>query len=76
MKTDIACRLTVLGVVTIAICLEVVSGVENTRAAGLSWQQDAVREFNSEMRERLGAVTEVALTRETTLRMARIRTDR
>lgn len=57
------------------LSVDVVIGVENTRAA-LSWRQDTVREFNSEMRDRLGAATEVALTQETTLTMARVRTDR
>jgi ubiquinone/menaquinone biosynthesis C-methylase UbiE len=46
--------------------------VENTRATSLSWPADARREFTLEMRRHLGAQTEVQLTQETSLTMARV----
>ena len=58
------------------LSVDVVIGVENTRATASSCRQGTVREFNSEMRDRLGTATEVVLTQETTLTMGRVRTDR
>lgn len=52
---------------------ETVIGVENTRATSLSWPDDARREFTAELRRQLGAATEVQLTQETSLTMARVR---
>jgi hypothetical protein len=47
-----------------------VVGVENTRAASLSWPEDVRRRFTEEMREQLGSRSEVQLTQRTRLTMA------
>lgn len=51
---------------------DIVIGVENTRATSLSWPDDARRKFTAELRRQLGAATEVQLTQETSLTMARV----
>jgi len=51
--------------------VETVIGVENTRATSLSWSDEVRREFTQEMRRHLGSQTEVHLTQETSLTMAR-----
>jgi len=50
---------------------ETVIGVENTRATSLSWPDDIRREFTEELRHHLRSQTEVQLTQETSLTMAR-----
>jgi ubiquinone/menaquinone biosynthesis C-methylase UbiE len=50
---------------------ETVVAVENTRATSLSWPADAREEFTAELRRQLQAETEVQLTQQTTLTMAR-----
>jgi len=50
---------------------EAVIGVENTRATSLSWPDDIRREFTEELRHHLRSQTEVQLTQETSLTMAR-----
>jgi 2-polyprenyl-3-methyl-5-hydroxy-6-metoxy-1,4-benzoquinol methylase len=50
---------------------ETVIGVENTRATSLSWPDGARRDFTAELREQIGSATQVHLTQETTLTMAR-----
>jgi ubiquinone/menaquinone biosynthesis C-methylase UbiE len=50
---------------------ETVVGVENTRATSLSWPDDIRREFTEELRHHLRSQTEVQLTQETSLTMAR-----
>jgi ubiquinone/menaquinone biosynthesis C-methylase UbiE len=50
---------------------EAVIGVENTRATSLSWPDDIRREFTEQLRHYLGSQTEVQLTQETSLTMAR-----
>jgi ubiquinone/menaquinone biosynthesis C-methylase UbiE len=52
---------------------ETVVGVENTRATSLSWPDDIRREFTHELRHHLRSQTEVHLTQETFLTMARVR---
>ncbi len=51
---------------------EAVIGVENTRATSLSWPAEARREFTAQLRHLLRATTEVHLTQETSLTMARL----
>ena len=51
---------------------EIVVGVENTRATSLSWPADIRREFTQELRHQLRSQTEVQLTQETSLTMARV----
>jgi ubiquinone/menaquinone biosynthesis C-methylase UbiE len=51
---------------------ETVIGVENTRATSLSWPDDARRGFTAELRDQIGSATEVHLTQETSLTMARV----
>jgi ubiquinone/menaquinone biosynthesis C-methylase UbiE len=51
---------------------ETVIGVENTRATSLSWRGDARREFTAELRRQIGSATEVHLTQETSVTMARV----
>ena len=50
---------------------EAVIGVENTRATSLSWPDDIRREFTEQLRHELRSQTEVQLTQETSLTMAR-----
>ena len=52
--------------------VEAVVGVENTRATSLSWPDDIRREFTEELRHHLRSQTEVQLTQETSLTMARV----
>jgi hypothetical protein len=47
--------------------------VESTRATSLAWPEDVRRRFTEEIRNFLRGVTEVQLTRETTLTMARVK---
>jgi ubiquinone/menaquinone biosynthesis C-methylase UbiE len=51
---------------------EIVVGVENTRATSLNWPDDIRREFTKELRHHLRSQTEVQLTQETSLTMARV----
>jgi ubiquinone/menaquinone biosynthesis C-methylase UbiE len=51
---------------------ETVVGVENTRATSLSWPDDIRREFTEELCQHLRSQTEVQLTQETSLTMARV----
>jgi ubiquinone/menaquinone biosynthesis C-methylase UbiE len=51
---------------------ETVVAVENTRATSLSWPEDIRREFTEELRHHLRSQTEVQLTQETSLTMARV----
>ena len=51
---------------------ETVVGVENTRATSLSWPDDIRRDFTQEMRHHLRSQTEVQLTQQTSLTMARV----
>jgi ubiquinone/menaquinone biosynthesis C-methylase UbiE len=51
---------------------EEVIGVENTRATSLSWPADVRRQFTAELRHHLRADTEVHLTQQTSLTMARV----
>jgi ubiquinone/menaquinone biosynthesis C-methylase UbiE len=51
---------------------ETVIGVENTRATPLSWPDDIRREFTGQLRHHLRSQTEVQLTQETSLMMARV----
>jgi ubiquinone/menaquinone biosynthesis C-methylase UbiE len=51
-----------------------VIAVENTRATSLSWSADARQEFTAELSRQLGSATEVHLTQETSVTMARVRT--
>jgi ubiquinone/menaquinone biosynthesis C-methylase UbiE len=51
---------------------DVVIAVENTRATSLSWPDEVRREFTEELRRHLGPRTEVALTLDTSLTMARV----
>jgi ubiquinone/menaquinone biosynthesis C-methylase UbiE len=51
---------------------EAVIGVENTRATSLNWPDDIRREFTEELRHHLRSQTEVHLTQETSLTMARV----
>jgi ubiquinone/menaquinone biosynthesis C-methylase UbiE len=53
--------------------IETVVAVENTRATSLSWPAKAREEFTAELRHQLGSATEVPLTQETLLTMARVR---
>jgi ubiquinone/menaquinone biosynthesis C-methylase UbiE len=50
---------------------ETVVAVENTRATSLSWQPDTREEFTAELRHQLRSETEVHLTQQTSLTMAR-----
>jgi ubiquinone/menaquinone biosynthesis C-methylase UbiE len=52
--------------------VETVVGVENTRATSLSWPDDTRREFTEELRHHLRSQTEVHLTQQTSLMMARV----
>lgn len=52
--------------------VDVVIGVENTRATSLSWPDDIRRGFTEELRHHLRSQTEVHLTQQTSLTMARI----
>jgi len=49
-----------------------VVGVENTRATSLSWPDDIRREFTEQLRHHLRSQTEVQLTQQTSLTMARV----
>ena len=51
---------------------ETVVGVENTRATSLSWPDDIRREFTEQLRHHLRSQTEVQLTQQTSLTMARV----
>lgn len=51
---------------------EVVIGAENTRATSLSWPDDVRREFTEQLRHHLRSQTEVQLTQQTSLTMARV----
>ncbi len=51
---------------------EAVIGVENTRATSLNWPDHVRREFTGELRDHLRSQTEVQLTQETSLTMARV----
>lgn len=51
---------------------EAVIGVENTRATSLSWPDDIRREFTEQLRHHLRSQTEVQLTQETSVTMARV----
>lgn len=57
----------------ITLPVEVVIGVENTRATSLSWPDEVRLEFTEEMRRHLRSQTEVHLTQGTSLTMARVR---
>jgi ubiquinone/menaquinone biosynthesis C-methylase UbiE len=50
----------------------IVLGVENTRATSLSWPDDIRQEFTEQLRHHLRSQTEVQLTQETSLTMARV----
>jgi ubiquinone/menaquinone biosynthesis C-methylase UbiE len=52
---------------------DAVIGVENTRATSLSWAADARREFTEELRRLLRSRSEVHLTQQTSVTMARVR---
>jgi len=52
--------------------VEAVVSVENTRATSLSWPDDIRQEFTEELRQHLRSQTEVQLTQETSLTMARV----
>lgn len=52
--------------------VETVISVENTRATSLSWPAEVRQEFTEEMRRHLSSQTEVHLTQETSLTMARV----
>jgi ubiquinone/menaquinone biosynthesis C-methylase UbiE len=52
--------------------VDVVIGVENTRATSLSWNEDARRDFTEELRRHLRSQPAVRLTQETSLTMARV----
>jgi ubiquinone/menaquinone biosynthesis C-methylase UbiE len=52
--------------------VDAVIGVENTRATSLSWPDDIRREFTQQLRHHLRSQTEVQLTQETSLTMARV----
>ena len=52
---------------------EDVIGVENTRATSLSWPDEVRQRFNAELRQRLGSQSEVGLTLEAAVTMARVR---
>ena len=56
----------------IVLPVETVVGVENTRATSLSWPEEVRRRFTEEIREHLASQTEVSLTQETSLTMARV----
>jgi hypothetical protein len=47
-------------------------GVENTRATSLSWTDEERRQFNAEFRQHLRSQTEVQLTMESGVTMARV----
>ena len=51
---------------------ETVLEVENTRATTLNWPDDIRRDFTEELRRHLRFQTEVQLTQETSLTMARV----
>lgn len=51
---------------------ETVVSVENTRATSLNWPDDIRREFTEELRHHLRSQTEVQLTQQTSLTMARV----
>jgi ubiquinone/menaquinone biosynthesis C-methylase UbiE len=53
--------------------VDAVVGVENTRAVSLSWRDDVRQGFTDELRRHLRSQTDVHLTQETTLTMARLR---
>ena len=55
-----------------ALPVDVVIGLENTRAVPLSWPDDVRRTFNEELRHHLRSQTEVPLTQETSVTMARV----
>jgi ubiquinone/menaquinone biosynthesis C-methylase UbiE len=50
---------------------DTVVGVENTRATSLSWPDDIRRQFTEELRQHLRSQTEVQLTQETSVTIAR-----
>ncbi len=52
---------------------ETVIGVENTRAVTLSWPADVRDAFTEELRQHLSSLTDVPLTLDTVLTMARER---
>ena len=51
---------------------EVVIGVENTRATSLSWTDEAQQHFTDELEQLLRSQSDVTLTQETSLSMARV----
>jgi ubiquinone/menaquinone biosynthesis C-methylase UbiE len=51
---------------------EAIVAVENTRATSLSWPDEMRREFTAELRQQIGSATEVHLTQETSVTMARV----
>jgi hypothetical protein len=55
-----------------ALPVETVIGVENTRATSLSWPEDVRHRFTEELREHLRTQTEVSLTQVTSVSMARV----
>ena len=58
----------------ISLPVEVVVGVESTRATFLSWDADARRDFTDQMRQHLRGHPNVVLTQHTTLTMAPVLT--
>ena len=52
--------------------VDVVIGVENTRATSLSWSAEIRQGFNDELRANLGPLAEVPLSQETKLTMAQV----
>jgi hypothetical protein len=54
----------------ISLPVDVVVGVESTRATFLSWDADARRAFTEQMRRHLRGLPSVDLTQQTTLTMA------
>jgi hypothetical protein len=52
--------------------VDVVIGVENTRATSLSWSEDVRRAFTEELRHHLRSQKAVGLVQETSLTMARV----
>jgi SAM-dependent methyltransferase len=52
--------------------VDVVIGVENTRATSLSWDADARQGFNDELRLNLASLAEVPLSQDTKLTMAQV----
>lgn len=55
----------------IVVPVDMVVGLENTRATSLSWPDDVRRGFTEELRHHLRSQTDVRLTQQTSLTMAR-----